>query len=106
MEFLNAHPEVEVVGAAHNKAFALQLVSLQKPDAVLIDIHLGDNDEANNGMAFLAELKLLHPHVNAVMLTNLADEFYKTKCIELGASSFLDKSDDYENIIRAIKNLA
>ena len=40
--FLLAHGGFEVVGVAHNGADALDLISAERPDLVLLDIHLPD----------------------------------------------------------------
>ncbi len=103
MQLLGTHNDIDVVGIAHNVTFALQMIPLQKPDAVMIDIHLEADAPSANGITLLAMLHEQHPAIKKIMLTNLVEDVYKDKCMELGASHFIDKSDDFEKVLEAIR---
>jgi DNA-binding NarL/FixJ family response regulator len=80
---------------------ALELLQLQQPDLILLDISLPDG----NGIDLLRMTKALYPDTKSIIVTNHADDYYRDLCISLGAYSFLDKSRDFELIPAYISNL-
>jgi len=105
MQLLSTHNDIDVVGVAHNISFANQMIALQKPDAVMIDIHLEADAPSANGITLLAMLQLQHPNLKKIMLTNMVEDVYREKCLDLGASHFIDKSDDFEKVLEAIRTI-
>jgi len=105
LQLLSVHNDIDVVGVAHNISFATQMIALQKPDAVMIDIHLEADAPDANGITLLANLQKQHPALRKIMLTNMVEEVYKEKCMGLGASYFIDKSDDFEKVLEAIRSV-
>lgn len=73
-----------------------------RPDAVILDIHLPDG----NGIDLLALIKTISPSVHVIILTNYAYAQYDHKCKSLGADHFLDKSKEHDRIFEIFKNLA
>ena len=56
---------LDVVGVASNGAEAIQLVSELRPDVVLVDIDLGDED----GLELAGQLSDLSPHANVILIS-------------------------------------
>jgi DNA-binding NarL/FixJ family response regulator len=95
---LSAFPLIEIKGVATNIAGALQMIEVNKPDVVILDIYLKEDAPASSGITLLSTLRQLYPQLQVIMLTNLSGEAYSNKCKELGANFFLDKSSDFEKI--------
>lgn len=88
---------VRLVGHAANIAAALHLISQEKPEVIILDIHL-EKEIPLNGMDLLATLKKQHPEMKVIMLTNLSHPQYKDTCFKLGADYFLDKTLEFQMI--------
>ncbi len=61
---------LDVVGVASNGAEAIQLVSELRPDVVLVDIDLGDED----GLELAGQLSDLSPHANVILTSTHSEE--------------------------------
>ncbi len=61
---------LDVVGVASNGAKAIQLVSELRPDVVLVDIDLGDED----GLELAGRLSDLSPDANVILISTHSEE--------------------------------
>jgi two-component system response regulator DevR len=73
---------------------AVQILSSQRPDVLLLDIQL----PGNRGLDLLELVSRLYPKLKTVVVTNNADNSYKERCVALGAFGFIDKSTEFEKI--------
>jgi NarL family two-component system response regulator LiaR len=89
---------IEVVGEAETGEDALAEANLKRPDVVLMDIRIPGMD----GIEATRQLKKAHPDMDVVMLTSYADD-YVPEAIEAGASGYLLKSVDYNELSQAIR---
>ena len=99
-DFLALHDDLEVVGEAADGVAALEATTMLSPDVVIMDLLMPGMD----GIAATAEIKARHPAVEVIALTSFIDEDRVTAAIEAGASGFLLKdaeADDLANAIRA-----
>lgn len=99
-DFLALHDDLEVVGEAADGLAALEATATLTPDVVIMDLLMPSMD----GIAATAEIKARHPAVEVIALTSFIDEDRVTAAIEAGASGFLLKdaeADDLANAIRA-----
>ncbi|NCC51640.1 MAG: response regulator transcription factor [Spartobacteria bacterium] len=85
---------MEVVGEAQNGEDAVTLYKEIKPDVMLLDINM----PLKNGVAVLEELKGEFPEACIIMLTSFADKKIVQKCIQLGATNYVLKSNKAEKI--------
>lgn len=88
----------ECVGVAATVSQALQSISLNRPDVVILDIHLQDELPGVTGIDLLKILKKDYSDITVMMFTNYAEEQYKERCKKMGARYFFDKSKDFEKI--------
>jgi DNA-binding NarL/FixJ family response regulator len=100
VRLLKEEPRVELVGEATSFAEALKLTAALKPDVLLMDLHMRDEDE------YPAELVksqvLLHAKcILAISLWNDGDA--KALAKNFGAKMLLDKTKLYSELIPAIK---
>jgi DNA-binding NarL/FixJ family response regulator len=99
-DFLALHADLEVVGEAADGLAALETTASLVPDVVIMDLLMPGMD----GIAATAEIKTRHPAVEVIALTSFVDEDRVTAALEAGASGFLLKdaeADDLANAIRA-----
>ncbi len=79
---------------SHDCATALKNVEEQRPDMILLDIHLPDR----SGIEFLEQIITTYPQIIVIMVTNKASQYYRELCLGLGAHHFIDKSKEFEMI--------
>jgi len=82
---------INSINVANNYDEAQRSLSYEKPDLVLLDINL----PGKNGIELLKKIKTYGWECEVIMITNHSDSYYKEICIELGATYFLDKSNDF-----------
>nr|WP_239581278.1 sporulation transcription factor Spo0A [Jeotgalibacillus terrae] len=101
--FINNQPDMEVVGTAFNGREFLDMVEEISVDVCLLDIIMPHIDGLN-ALEKMKELELeKNPHV--IMLTAFGQEDVTTKALELGASYFILKPFDMENLLQVIRQV-
>ncbi|VVP32002.1 Virulence factors putative positive transcription regulator BvgA [Pseudomonas fluorescens] len=90
---------VEVIGEASNGADAMQLVNKLEPDLVLLDIGLPGVD----GLEVISRINKLRLPIRILVMTGLSAEVYALRCMKAGASGYISKGDDLEELGKAVK---
>src|SRR4029077_21172684 len=93
-DFLDLHDDLEVVGEAANGLEALAQTAALLPDVVVMDLLMPDLD----GIAATAQLKKLHPAIEVVVITSFIEEDRITAALEAGASGFLLKDAEADDL--------
>lgn len=94
-------PAIAGIRTAGSYAGALELLSKEEPNIVLLDIHLPDR----SGIELLRYIHRYHPSVSVVMLSNEATEHYRLVCRMLGAVHFIDKSIEFDKLPAILTSL-
>jgi DNA-binding NarL/FixJ family response regulator len=97
---LDLMPGIDVVGAAANGQQALDLVAEQRPDAILLDLHMPVLDGIETTRALTAD----HPEVAVVILTTYSDDASALAALRAGARSYLTKDADRADIAQALRS--
>ncbi|MCE5270107.1 response regulator [bacterium] len=84
----------EVVGEASNGDEVVELFKREKPDLLILDIHM----PGKNGDVVLEEITELAPFARVVMLTSIGDSDIVTKCLKLGAVNYILKGATREHM--------
>jgi DNA-binding NarL/FixJ family response regulator len=99
-------PDVRVVAEAPSGPEVLAQVDLLREtgglDLVLLDIALPGID----GLDVLQQLKRAHPKLPVLMLSTYPEKQYAVRCIKLGASGYLNKSADPDDMLAAVRKVA
>ena len=85
---------ISYINVANNYDEADRSLAMEKPDLVLLDINL----PGKNGIELLRKIKQGEWNCQVIMITNHTDKYYKELCTELGATHFLDKSNDFGSV--------
>ncbi|MBK9391987.1 MAG: response regulator transcription factor, partial [Bacteroidetes bacterium] len=80
---------------AENGLQAMELISAQKPDLVILDIRMPEM----NGIKVLQKIREMKIKIKVCMLSNFPFPQYKKKCFDLGADFFFDKNMEFERIL-------
>ncbi|GGQ66007.1 response regulator transcription factor [Streptomyces althioticus] len=98
---LDAQPDIEVAGEAADGEEALRLVHELRPDVVLMDIRMPGLDglAATRGVTGDPDLA----DVKVVMLTTFELDEYVFEAIRSGASGFLVKDTEPDELLRAVR---
>jgi signal transduction histidine kinase len=94
--------DLDVIGQAATGAEALELLRTLTPDVVLMDIRMPEMD----GIETTRRLKILRPTVGVVALTGLEDQRAVRDMLVAGASSYVLKDSDGDDIVNAIMRAA
>ena len=99
---LLAGSDIEIVGEAASGTEALQEVEKHRPDVVLLDVRMPDND----GLAALEKLRAKHPECKVVMLSTYDNPTYIARSVALGAADYLLKGSSRETMVETIRTAA
>lgn len=94
--------DIEVVGKARNGIEVVQLVKESQPDVVLLDIQM----PVMSGLDALAAIKESHPQTAIIMLTTFSDHDYIYEALHKGASGYVLKDIELEQLIMSIRQCA
>jgi DNA-binding NarL/FixJ family response regulator len=90
--------ELEVVGTAGDGVEALEAIHSLKPDIVSLDIRM----PKMSGIEVLKAIKRDRLTCTPIILSGMADEFFRKKCLGLGAKYVFDKSTELEKFLRVL----
>lgn len=101
---LEAESDLDVIGEAGTGAEAVDLVTREKPDVVLMDIRMPGGDGLWATEQIVANPALAATHI--VIVTTFELDEYVAQAIRAGASGFLVKDTEPEELIRAVRVVA
>jgi two-component system, NarL family, nitrate/nitrite response regulator NarL len=92
---------MSVVALAGNRTEALESASRERPDIIILDLLLGDDD----GLAFLPQLCNTSPSSRVLVLTGVQDPDSHRRAIRRGARGIVLKENAAEVLLKAIKKV-
>ncbi|MFD7960115.1 response regulator [Streptomyces zaomyceticus] len=98
---VNSEPDMEVVGEAADGAQAVALARSERADVVLMDIRMPGTDGLAATRMITADPEL--SEVRIVMLTTFEVDEYVVQSLRAGASGFLGKGAEPEELLGAIR---
>ncbi|MGW0085891.1 response regulator [Streptomyces sp. NPDC003393] len=98
---VDSEPDMEVVGEASDGAEAVRLAEERRADVVLMDIRMPGTDGLAATRLISAEPALAD--VRVVILTTFEVDDYVVRALRAGASGFLGKGSEPEELLSAIR---
>ncbi len=92
---------VTVSGEVETEADAISALRLGRFDAAVVDLQLREG----SGFGVLQHLKMHHPELLAIVLTNSNTPAMRARSLALGAHHFLDKSSEFERVAALLESL-
>lgn len=94
-------PEYEVVGSVGDGRALLKAAQELKPDVVLVDVGM----PLLNGLDSARQLKKSMPAVKLIFLTMNPDSDVASEALQIGASGYLLKTSEGEELLKAIRDV-
>ena len=101
-QFLAEQVDLRVTGEAANGREALDLARGGEVDVMLLDISMPDQ----SGVEALSAIKARFPDLPVLILSGFPEAHYATTLLRQGASGYLNKECDPEEIVTAIRTVA
>lgn len=103
-DYISAQDDMEVIGVAYNGQECLSMLRDKDPDVLVLDIIMPHLD----GLAVLSQVKEMKKenYPNVIMLTAFGQEDVTKKAVDLGASYFILKPFDMENLVNHIRQVS
>ncbi|MFC4498948.1 MULTISPECIES: response regulator [Streptomyces] len=98
---VDSEPDMEVVGEASDGAAAVELARSERADVVLMDIRMPGTDGLAATRLISADPALAQ--VRVVILTTFEVDDYVVQSLRAGASGFLGKGSEPEELLNAIR---
>jgi DNA-binding NarL/FixJ family response regulator len=97
--YLELLDDIEVVGEADNGLTGVELSAALIPDVILMDLVMPQLD----GIAAIGQIKKAQPGVQVVALTSFIEEEKVIAALEAGASGFILKDAEADDVAAAIR---
>lgn len=101
-QYLADHVDLRVTGEAANGAQALELARGGEVDVLLLDISMPDQ----SGVDALKAIKARFPDLAVLILSGFPEAHYATNLLRLGASGYLNKECEPDEIVLAIRTVS
>lgn len=93
--------QVTIVGQSTNGAAAMTLVAEEKPDVVLCDVRIG----RESGLDLCRQITTQYPDTKVVLLTVYDDEHYLYQALRVGASGYILKRIDGQELVGHLRRV-
>lgn len=100
-QFFSDHIDLQVVAEAANGREAMQLARGEDIDVMVMDISMPDQ----SGVDVLKAIKLRWPELPVLILSSFPEAHYATTLLRQGASGYLNKDCDPQDIVGAIRTV-
>lgn len=101
-EFLGEEADIDVVGEARNGQEAVDLALALQPDVVVMDIAM----PVLSGVEATRQIRAQAPQVRVLVLTAYDDDPYIDALLDAGAASYVLKTAESRDIVRAVRTTA
>jgi DNA-binding NarL/FixJ family response regulator len=104
LAFLDSEPDIDVVGEAEGGAEALELLASiepegRRPDVIVMDLQMAPVD----GIESTRRIRALYDDIEVVALTSFADEERVHAALQAGASGYVLKDSDADDVAAAVR---
>jgi DNA-binding NarL/FixJ family response regulator len=96
---INGEPDMAVCGETEDAQPALAMAEQLCPDIVIVDIAL----KSSHGFDLIRDLRIRYPSVPIFVHSAHIEELYAPLCFQYGARGYLNKCQDVQTIVHAIR---
>jgi two-component system, NarL family, invasion response regulator UvrY len=97
-QILEDDERIGLIGEAGDGKELINKITIQKYDVILLDISL----PGRSGLELISQVKKIQPDAAVLILSIHSEEMYAIKALKSGASGYLTKSSNPDDLIRAI----
>lgn len=98
---LNSEPDMQIVGEVEDGEGAIRLAGELRPDVILMDIGM----PKVNGIEATRQIHETYPEVHILVLTMHRSEEYFFQMLSAGASGYILKAADTDQLISAVRTV-
>ena len=98
---LESEEDLEICAEAGNCAEAIAAVEAQKPDVIVLDLILRNED----GLTLLKDLLARFPDLQVLIVSMQKEEVYAERALRAGAGGYLMKEEAPELLIQAVRTI-
>jgi DNA-binding NarL/FixJ family response regulator len=99
---LAAQPDLAIVGEARDGQEAIEMADALQPDVILMDLRM----PGTNGIEATRRIRRTSPHIHILVLTVFEDDTSVFPAIRAGASGYLLKNTEQDELLRAVRTVA
>ncbi len=99
---LDNAPDIATVGAADCSSSAMAQISSLRPDVVLMDIDLPDQD----GLETTRQLHHQFPGLKVIIVSSFSKQAFVEQALQAGAMGYVVKTNSPEELIQAVRSAA
>jgi DNA-binding NarL/FixJ family response regulator len=98
---INSQPDLNVCGEAHSEQDARRLVRELQPDALVVDLSLGQGD----GFNVVRDIHAHYPQIRVLVLSMHDEAVYAERLLDQGASGYIMKQAATDQLITALRTV-
>jgi len=92
-------PDIEAIGQASSGEDAIEFVRKDRPDIVLMDIRM----PGIGGLEATRRILRIDDSIRVIVVTACADDPYPARVMQSGATAYITKGADIQEMVRAIR---
>lgn len=101
-KIVNEEPDLKLVGETSNPFEVVDLCKNTQADVIVLDISM----PGKSGLDVLKEIKTLSPSTKVLMMTMLPEDQFAKRALKAGASGYITKDNQPEEILKAIRKVS
>ena len=94
-------PDLVVIGELEKVSSTLQEIRKAKPDLVVLDLSMSDE----NGLEILERFSARLPRLQALVFSRHEEEYYAERTLRAGARGYVMKQEDPNTLLQAIRTV-
>jgi DNA-binding NarL/FixJ family response regulator len=100
-QLIDGQPDLACVGVADNTPDAKRLLEECKPNLIVLDLRLKDG----NALDFIKTLRVEHPEVKVLILSQYDELIFAERALRAGASGYIMKENATDEVLRAVRKV-
>ena len=98
---INRETDLTVCGEAENAQAAMQMIAMNKPDILVVDISLDGPD----GLDLLKNVRAHYPELPVLILSMHDESIYAERSLRAGAQGYIMKQEATEKVLVALRRI-